>query len=670
MTQSSVLLLALISILLGGSLSWLWLKNLRLGNRELKILVVLRACTLSILIFLLIAPALTLNSYTVEKPKLLLLRDRSKSMDQLVSQGQVDSLIQAWKEDADINERFDVAYFGFDNQLISSDSISEGSVTDQGKALRQLTELFPATPQSVLIFTDGVQTSGRPYEFLNLPEQTKVYPILLGDTSAVTDLAITQVNVNRYVTLGNTFEAEVLLRYEGSEPVTSQLEVYQGTKKLYSTSVAFSDDKRSDQQFIKLEGKKPGYQKFVAKVRPLDREKVIRNNEQPFATEVLDQRLKMVLISSVSHPDIGTFQRMIDNRPYLSLDVKKPEEWNTADDYGLYIMYEPGVREASLMKMLLKRNIPTLYISSKFEVDMELPGVSLSGEGVTEDLQGIVNTRFEPYQLNDWNPETYPPLQGQSKELVIRPDCDVLLYASVAGIPTKQPLLFTCELEGDSRFAVLAATGFWKWRMETFREFGTFDGFDQFMLSLLQFLGDDQPKDRLQVEIAPYFFGSSRAQAEVRVYDENYSFDTRAILNARITDSLGNTKRYPVPLQSDRYLLSLSTLEPGTYTLEVETADGLKEERFFDIIPFDRELQATRVNGYALEQFSLRNRGALIPSDSMEYLKQLLLSDPLYIPRERKETSYASISEWEILLWLVSLFLALEWFYRKYRGLL
>ena len=66
----------------------------------------------------------------------------------------------------------------------------------------------------------------------------------------------------------------------------------------------------------------------------------------------------------------------------------------------------------------------------------------------------------------------------------------------------------------------------------------------------------------------------------------------------------------------------------------------------------------------------------LVGVDGVYYQEQVnnvvtqLLDNPLLKPVERASTSYASLIDWEYLLGLILLLLGIEWFLRKYSGLI
>jgi len=57
-------------------------------------------------------------------------------------------------------------------------------------------------------------------------------------------------------------------------------------------------------------------------------------------------------------------------------------------------------------------------------------------------------------------------------------------------------------------------------------------------------------------------------------------------------------------------------------------------------------------------------------SSSKNTVIEQLKTDPLFKPVQRLKTEYATLIDWEYLLGIILLLLGLEWFLRKYNGLI
>jgi hypothetical protein len=72
----------------------------------------------------------------------------------------------------------------------------QGTQTNLGGISKEL-EVGTNNKFPTILLTDGNQTSGNDYIY-SFDETNKVFPIVLGDTTKIVDLKISQINVNKY----------------------------------------------------------------------------------------------------------------------------------------------------------------------------------------------------------------------------------------------------------------------------------------------------------------------------------------------------------------------------------------------------------------------------------------------------------------------------------------
>ena len=175
-----------------GSLKWLF------GT--------LRFLTLFSILLLIINPKFKSETYSIEKPKLPILVDNSASISELNQKDNVEDLLQNFRSNEALNEKFDLSFFSFGSDFSDSDSLSFSERnTNISKALTSVNELFKNETAPTVLITDGNQTLGIDYEFSTSTFKNQVYPVILGDSTKYVDLKIEQLNTNRYAFLKNQF---------------------------------------------------------------------------------------------------------------------------------------------------------------------------------------------------------------------------------------------------------------------------------------------------------------------------------------------------------------------------------------------------------------------------------------------------------------------------------
>ena len=213
--------------------------------------------------------------------------------------------------------------------------------------------------------------------------------------------------------------------------------------------------------------------------------------------------------------------------------------------------------------------------------------------------------------------------------------------------------------------------GIWKWRAESFRDSGGFQDFDNFIDKLVQFTASNKLKDRLEISYDSFYYGNSAIKITAQYFDKNYVFDGKAAMQAIVIHK-ETKERYTAPfiLKGNYYELDLSNLDAGSYNFSVEVKDkGLTRSGGFTIIPFEAELQFLNADTKALQQLAVQTRGEMFTINKAENLINRLSSDERYRPIQKSIEKVVPLIDRKWLLGLVVLFLAIEWFMRKYHGL-
>src|SRR5690606_1203970 len=407
-------------------------------------------------------------------------------------------------ENSELNDKFDVSYYSFGNDFRESDSLSfEEKNTNISKALTSANELFKNQIAPTILITDGNQTLGNDYEFSSATFKNPIYPVILGDSTKYTDLKIEQLNTNRYAFLKNQFPVEVILTYSGTSPVNSEFVVSQGAAAVYRTNVSFSENETSKTLNFTLNASSVGLQKYTAQILPLSDEKNKTNNNKQFAVEVIDQATNVLVVSKITHPDLGALKKSITTNERRTVTFKKPAEAiSILNDYQLVILYQPDRSFASVFSEIEKLNKNTWVISGLqtdwYFLNGAQDNFNKEASNQSDDVQASLNTNYGTFAVDDIGFNNFPPLHTEFGALTISVPDEVRLGQTVSGIANGNPLLATMEINGK-RDAIWDGEGFWRWRARSFLETESFQSFDDFTGNLVQYLASNKRRSRLEV---------------------------------------------------------------------------------------------------------------------------------------------------------------------------
>ena len=673
---TSIVLFGILAIVLAFSIALFQYKPWRL-EKIFWVLSALRALTLSTLFLLLINPEINIQTVEVIKPKLTVLADNSQSIKFLNKDSIARVFLNKINANSALSEKFDLHYFTFDNELSKGDNLSFDALqTNIGKSLVQTHEIFKDEVAPVLLLSDGNQTFGTSYGQMGKQFTSPVYPLVLGDTMQYVDLKIKQINVNTNAFLNNTFPVEIFLNYNGNTSRTSILEIFQDNTLVYKEKLQFSALDNSKVITPKLRASKVGLQRFSARLRALPSEKIVSNNSKTFAIEVIDQKLNIALISKNTHPDIGTFNSVISNQKNYTFKRYTPEEFlKISEEFAFVILYQPNYNFGSVFEQIKTKKINTFIIGgTSTEWSFLNANQAYFKQEVTnqnEAYQAAFNNDFDAFSITPLSFEDYPPLQSEFGTTVVSVPHQILLYKSINGRSTKMPLMFSYTDEGV-RNIVLTAEDIWKWRLKSFQLNNDFEIFDAFFTTIFQYLSTQKTSNRLVATHSPVFDGSFATEIFAQFYDENFQFNPNANLEIEINSpKLQTTLNYPLIVTGGTYKIGLSSLKSGKYTYKIKTMNQqFSTSGQFEILDYNIESQSYRSDYDQLLQLATKTRGQVFLENEFDNLLDELLNNPNYKSIQRINKKTVPLVNYKLLLLLIVLSLALEWFVRKYKGLI
>lgn len=642
-------------------------------KRYLKLLFVLRGLAFFLLLLLFINPTIKRSILENEKPVLSLLVDDSKSIVNSSEQENLKSFVNKLKQNKALNNKFNIQEFTFGDQLLNNDSIAFSKTnTNIYHAISGVNELYKNRIAPIILLTDGNQTIGNDYEYFT--SKQSIYPVVFGDTITYTDVEISQLNVNRYSYLKNTFPVEILMNYSGKENVSSRLIIEKNGKTVFTKKVVFSSEKSSQTITANLTSSKVGNHFYKATIKPLKNEKNTKNNTKNFAVEVIDNQTKVLLVYENLHPDLGALKKAIESNKqrkvtYCQIDNLK----NQINDYQLVVLFNVNNKFTSVLTEIKKQKKNYFLITgTKTDwsfINKQDLGFQKRIVNSTEFYAPIYNSNYGTFLQPDIGFVDYPPLKDFFGKLTFSNNIETILFQKINGIGTTQPLLFTLE-NNNQKTGVLLGEGIWKWRAASFLSSNSFSDFDSFIGNLVQYLASNKKRNRLDVAIESIYQANEIINISVFYTDKNYKFDDRATIELQLTNNKTNDViTVPFSLKTNSYQVSLENLPSGEYNYKIEVNNTtISKSGTFKITEFDIEAQFTRANNNKLNKLALRSNGTLFYKNQAELLVKQLLSNDAFFTIQKEKIIKRSLIDWQLLLILIVFLLATEWFTRKYFG--
>jgi hypothetical protein len=674
MTTSTILLILLSVIISGVVAFYQYLFKVDNQNKTNWLLAFLRFISVFSLLLLIINPVISRKIVETNKIPLAIVADNSRSISELKATTDALKLVETLNSNSALKEKFEIQSYTFDDTFIAGKPLDfKGNQSNIHEVAVNLKQLNKNAFYPVVLITDGNQTIGNDYVY-GFHESTTVFPVVLGDTTTTFDLKINQLNANKYSFLKNKFPVEVFLQYNGNKSVSAAFSIEKNGKKITSQTVNFDVKNKVQSVQILLEADRVGLQKYKAVLSSSVKEKNSYNNSKNFAVEVLDQKKEIAIISDVSHPDLGAIKRAIESNAQRKVTIVKPNEINDLKKYDVLILYQPTASFKKLFEANKNVNINT-FIVTGMATDFNLLNQMQSDlqfklTNKKEDFSPSFLTDFNLFAQNDIQFSQLPPLENPFGKITEKGSLNTLLSAKVNGIEVGNPILTFSE-KGNSRNAYLLGENSWKWRMESFVLNQSYEKYDLFIDKIIQYLATNSAKKSLLVEHESFYNSGETIEIFAQYFNKSYELEENANLSITLTNkNTKSTKNYNFSKANNGYQAIFDRLTPGNYTFQVkETTSNASYNGTFEVLDFDVEKQFVNPDVSKLQQLANQNNGEIIYPNQIDKLVQKLLQKDTYLPVEKTIIKNSPLidSLWLLLIIVVSL--TIEWFTRKYNGL-
>lgn len=627
------------------------------------------------LMLLLINPKLTKTIYTVEKATLAVLVDNSSSVQE---QGAaIRRILDGLQESSALSNRFELDYYSFGPELNTLDSISfDEKQTNISKSLNLLASTYLNRKAAVLLISDGNQTIGQDYIFASRKKSPSVFTTTVGDTTAYEDLNIGPINTNTYAFLNNKYPVETYVSYQGKRTTNSVVRILVNGKSVYKESVKLSETDNLQPINTLINADAIGLKTIKVEVDPLATERNIRNNIRETSVEVIDEKTNVGLFSDILHPDIGALKKAIESNEQRVVNILKPSSnISILEEVDVFVLYQPNRSFKNILEFIEQKKSNVLIITgantdfnylnsvqTEFEIESGYP---------QQEVFGKLNKSFSKFDIVDFDLTDFPPLTSDAGPVMLATSGETLLNMEIKGLEMETPLLSLWETNSMKK-GLLFGEGIWKWRIQSYRNSGDFSNFDEFIGKIMRYMATSKGKDRLNVDYNKRYEGISETYVTATYFDEAYVFDMNAILEIAVTNNESKqTQNIPMVLKNGYFEADLTNLTPGEYNFRVTVVgENFSETGNFIISDFDIEKQFVSSNYKKMTQLASNTGGEHYFASEWEALINQLISDEEYLPTQKGTENVVSLIDFKILLILIVLAFAAEWFIRKYNGLI
>tara|TARA_B110000908_G_scaffold115708_1_gene135709 strand:- start:7 stop:2025 length:2019 start_codon:yes stop_codon:yes gene_type:complete len=641
------------------------------------ILATLRFITVFSLILLIVNPKFDNNVIKDLKPTLVVAVDNSESIKYLNKDSLSRLAIESILGNSELSEKYNIKIYSFGKKLNQNKSLNfNEKQTNITKAIQDIESIYESQIAPIVLISDGNQTIGTNYGYASKAFKQAVFPLTLGDSLFNADLKIQQINVNKYAYLNNKFPVEIFCSYSGNKTLSTELTISSDNNIIHKERLEFSPEVSSRIITPLIKTTKVGQQAYQVYLKPIKNEKNKVNNLKYISVETIDELSKVALISTMSHPDIGALKTSIETNEHRLVDLLKPEEFiMSKESYGLVVLYQPNTEFKEVFERTKKMNNNTFIIggiSTQWRFLNEIQSDFYQEvTGQNESFNGNTNLDYMNFNITDYSFISHPPLTTEFGQVSINTQYETLLYKSINGILTNEPLWFTYE-KNASRNSVLLAENLWKWRMYSFQQNLNFVTFDSFIAKVIQYLDVKNLDNRLILDYQSIYDGGQELEISAQYFNKNYELDSNADIGITFQNNeTGRQVEFPMITDSYSYKLDLSVLDAGSYSFEVKVNKGShRKSGTIEILKFNIEQQFLNADIDQLRQLSANTNTTIYFDTQVNQLIEQLISENRFYSIQKISKKSVYLVDITFLLFLLFSSLATEWLIRKYNGLI
>ena len=681
-------------------------------TRNLMWLLGLRIAALLLVIVLLMAPILAVRFQATRKPLVAVLVDNSESMhieDEGVARADVVRDLLAEANFDALQETARLAYFRFSESLARFDGVDalawDGQATNLAGAFDGVREETVGQGLgAVVVLSDGGQNQGRRPEQAAVDLGVPIFTVGIGDPVPPKDVTMVSGVMDKLGYLGRSLSLDVRFRASGLEGTQERVVVREGGQEVAAQVVQLRDGEQNLK--FQIQPQRVGRHAYHVEIAPQSGERIVENNAVVVATEVLDSRVRVLILAGSPSADLAYLRRVwsADENLELNLVVQQQQGgWanevqrtlRQVSDYDVVVLLDishmalAGDAEERLVSFvksgggLLAIGGPSTFDGTyavsriadvlpwRFSRAEQTYQEALCPIVLAEDARRHPVLRVSDDPLADQNAwAALPPLLAYNRVLGLADQATVLAVHETERINGKpMPTMAVMSVEKGKTMAISFRT-FWRHGLMMWGIGKRDDVAQTFWKNVVRWLVTPEDVSRLKVAVdKPTYRSGEPVVVQAQVFDGLLDPLAGARVVATVADSAGPREVVLRDMGKGRYAGTLGGFDQGDYTYQIEaTHDGANVGQTNDQFTVDRyglEYESTRMNAELLQAVATNSGGKFLKPDEINDALQTLDFAP-----EPIEVTYQGRlwgQQWPLFI-LIGLF-AIEWAIRRRRGM-
>lgn len=193
----------------------------------------------------------------------------------------------------------------------------------------------------------------------------------------------------------------------------------------------------------------------------------------------------------------------------------------------------------------------------------------------------------------------------------------------------------------------------------------------RFFSKLIQYLLSSDKKNRFIIDLDQEYKENNPVRIYSKLYNDNYELVNSANVQFELFKDSVKILEKKFNSYDNGYSLTLNQLGPGNYTYKASSELGknsyLKKGSFI-VKELKLEYMKTNADFQFLKQLSSKYNGSVFTTSQLDNLASNLLNNVDVVEIIHVDSKNEEIIKWKFLFLIITVFLILEWFIRKFSG--
>ncbi|HJW28122.1 MAG TPA: hypothetical protein VJ508_02605, partial [Saprospiraceae bacterium] len=409
------------------------------------------------------------------------------------------------------------------------------------------------------------------------------------------------------------------------------------------------------------------------------------NNVKDFFVEVIDSRLKVLILENSPHPDVAVIRNALLDQKNYEVDVKLAAETtvNQIKGYDLVVLHQlPSTKNSiqSILGELDRLNLSRIFVVgsqtdlSAFNADQQLLKIENGGNRAPNEVTMIYNPGFTTFKTSpDLQTKlgTFSPLISPYGEYAAAPAAQIMAFQRIGRVDTQYPLILMGTSD-DRRTVVIAGEGLWKWQLYDQLQNKSKEITHELIHQLCQYAATKSDKRKFRVTTPKKVFTELEdVTFQAELYNDNYELVNTPEVLMKIRNGEGEDFDYTFNTSGDEYALNIGRFPEGNYSFVASTElNGVKQtaDGKFIVQPVQLESLTSTADHALLRQLAAQYGGKVVTPAQMDDLAKEILDNSSIKPVLYSSTQTRPLIHLKWLCLVLVALLSVEWFLRRYYG--